>query len=86
MNQKIKLLLLAFGLGLFLNAARSDESDPCDPCNGPNPPAYCCEDEDNDDCDSMPEGMIVDDMPTARFADEVALSTTPSGAASSAVK
>ncbi len=72
MNQKIKLLLLAFGLSVL---AATAEAQTCDPCNQPNPPASCNPPPPPPPGDSMPEGLIVDDMPTGIFADEVAQSS-----------
>jgi hypothetical protein len=68
MNQKIKLLILAFGLGLISVAAHAS-CDPCeDPANSSTP--ECDPDGNGGPGDSMPEGVIVDDMPTTVFAKE----------------
>jgi hypothetical protein len=72
MKKHIKLLLLALGFGLnALYAYNEDGSCPTDPCDDlHNPPEYCNNDDDDGDGDSMPEGVIIDDMPTSVFAKE----------------
>ena len=66
MNTKLKLLLLAVGLGHFSILAHAN----CDPCNRPNPPPDCDDPPPPDPGDSMPLGIVVDDMSTAIFAEE----------------
>ena len=82
MNKQIKLLLaLGFGVLAFDAQAQS-----CDPCNQPNKPATCNPPPPPPPGDSMPVGVDIDDMPTAIFADEAALSADTTLVASSAAK
>lgn len=67
MTKKIKLLLLALGLGL-LTVVPLVNAEECTPCNDANGNGVCDEDE-QPPADSMPERMIVDDMPSEAFAD-----------------
>lgn len=77
MKKNIKFLLIALGLGFFALGAQAS----CDPCNDPNPPPECNDDDDNNNGDFMPEGVLVDDMPSSGFADEVALPVADSSVA-----
>ena len=69
MNQKIKLLLLTLSLGLSAATLHATCGNPCDdPANSSLP--ECNPDGNGGPGDSMPEGVIVDDMPTSVFAKE----------------
>ena len=59
MKKHIKLLLLALGLGLCALSAHAT----CPECDDPGQPP-CDEGPVDNDADSMPEGVIADDMPT----------------------
>jgi hypothetical protein len=60
MKKHIKLLLIALGLGLCAFSAHAE----CPKCDDPGQPP-CDGGPDPDQKESMPEGVIVDDMPTA---------------------
>jgi hypothetical protein len=68
MTRQIKLLLFVLGFGLGAAAANAT----CSECDLPEPPPTCDEEPPPDDpTDSMPNGVIIDDMSTTISADEV---------------
>jgi hypothetical protein len=69
MKKHNKVLLLALGLGLSAVTLHATCANLCDnPANSSLP--ECNPDGNGGPEDSMPEGVIVDDMPTSVFAKE----------------
>ncbi len=69
MKKYIKLLILALGFGLCAFSAHA-EGESCDRCNATPKPSDCPPDDDDDGPgESMPEGIILDDMSADAFAE-----------------
>jgi hypothetical protein len=66
MNHKIKFVLLALGLGVFVGTVHAS----CGECDDSNANGVCDYLENEDESDSMPK-VLIDDMPTSAFSDEL---------------